>query len=142
MPLHFLAAALALVPAQPDAAAKELAKLEGTWALVAMEVDGKPVPPERLTSASLVIRGNKYGLTSGNKLAEVEIALDASKTPHAIDMRFLDGPNKDRVGRGIYQRDGDKLKICRSLDPQDERPKDFKTEGQVNYFVMTWQKQP
>lgn len=135
-------AAASFVPAQPDLGKKELAKLQGTWSLVAMEVDGKPVAAEKLTSATLEIRGHKYALTSRTKLHEVEIKLDASKSPGEIDMQFLDGPNKDRIGRGIYQLDGDKLKICRSLDPQDERPKTFNTAGQVNYFVMVWQKQP
>ena len=133
-------AAFCLTPEPDDAAKKDLAKLEGTWTLVAMEVDGKPVPEAKLVSASLTISSNKYSLTSRNKLHEVEIKLDASKSPKEIDMTFLDGPNKDRVGKGIYELDGDKLKICRSLDPQDERPKDFKTEGRVNYFVMVWER--
>ena len=139
--LSILAAAW-LVPTQPEAAKKELAKLEGTWKLTAMEVAGKPVAEGRLTSATLTIRGNKYTLVSGNRQSEVELTLDPGKTPKEIDMQVLDGPNKDRVGKGIYELDGDKLKICRSLDPQDERPKEFKTEGMVNYFTMIWQRQP
>jgi uncharacterized protein (TIGR03067 family) len=135
-------AAIYFMPVPDDAADKDQAKLEGTWKLVAMEVDGKDVPAEKLTSATLTIKGNKYSVLSGKKLHEVELKLDASKTPKEIDMQFLDGPNKDRVGRGIYRIDGDKFKICRALDPQDERPKDFKTKGQVNYFVLVWERQP
>ena len=41
-----------------------------------------------------------------------------------------------------YDLDGNTLKICRGLDPQQERPGSFKTAGQVNYFVMVWQRQP
>jgi len=134
--------AIHLSPAPEDESAKDLTKLEGTWKMTAMEVDGKDVPSEKLDSATLTIRGSKYSVQSGKAKHEVEIKLDATKTPREIDMQFLDGPNKDRVGRGIYQIDGDKLKICRALDPQDERPKSFKTAGQVNYFVMVWQRQP
>ena len=134
--------AVCLTPVPDDSTDKDLARLEGTWKLAAMEVDGKEVPPAKLTSATLTIKGNKYSVQSGKSKHEVEIKLDAGKTPKEIDMQFLDGPNKDRVGRGIYHLDGDKLKICRALDPQDERPKDFKTAGQVNYFVMVWQRQP
>src|SRR5262245_10805045 len=142
MALAVALVAVGLTPVPGDASDKELAKLEGNWKLAAMEVDGKDVPSEKLTSATLTIRGNKYSVQSGKAKHEVEFKLDPSKSPKEIDMQFLDGPNKDRVGRGIYQIDGDKLRICRSLDPQDERPNDFKTAGQVNYFVMVWQRQP
>ena len=131
-----------LFPAQDDAAKKDLAALQGTWTLVAMEVEGKEVPPEKLTTATLTIRDKKYSLLAGKQLHEVEISLDPSKTPKEIDMKFLDGPNKDRVGRGIYHLEGNMLKICRGLDPQQERPREFKTESQINYFVMVWQRQP
>jgi uncharacterized protein (TIGR03067 family) len=93
-----------------------------------------------LVGAALTIRGTKYTLVSRNKQHEIEIRLDTTKSPKEIDMVFLDGPNKDRVGKGIYQIDGDMLRVCRSLDPQDERPKEFKSEGQM--FIMTWKKQP
>jgi uncharacterized protein (TIGR03067 family) len=136
------AAGLWLMPAQPDAAKKDLAALEGTWKLVAMEVEGKEVPEEKLKGTTLTIRGNKYSVQAGQQLREVEITLQPSKMPKQIDMKFLDGPNKDRVGRGIYQLEGNILKICRALDPQQERPKDFKMAGQNGYFVMVWQRQP
>ncbi len=139
--LHALAA-FCFTPGPEDGAKKDLAAMEGEWKLVAMEVDGKPVAAERLVSAKLTIRGKNYTLISRNKQHEIELKLDPSKSPKEIDMTFLDGPNKDRVGKGIYEIDGDKLKICRSLDPQDERPKDFKTEGKINYFVMVWERQP
>lgn len=140
--LTAVALASCFLPAQDDAAKKDLAALQGTWTLVAMEVDGKPVAPEKLKDTTLTIKGNKYSLLTRQQLHEVEISLAPGKTPKEIDMKFLDGPNKDRVGRGIYQQDGDTLKICRGLDPQQERPQNFKTEGQINTFVLVWQKQP
>src|SRR5262245_20575305 len=116
--LTLTALAAMWLPSQPeDAAKKELAKLEGDWKLVAMEVAGKDVPAEKLTTATVTIHGRNYRLRTGNKQFDVEIKLDPGKTPKEIDMTFLDGPNKERVGRGIYELDGDKLKICRSLDP-------------------------
>src|SRR5262245_27228027 len=143
MPLLILSALVAFcyTPEPEDAAKKDLAAMEGEWKLVAMKVDGKPVPAEKLASAKLTIRSSNYTLVTRNKQHEIELKLDARKSPKEIDMTFLDGPNKDRVGKGIYEINGDKLKICRSLDPQDERPKDFKTD-KINYFVMVWERQP
>jgi uncharacterized protein (TIGR03067 family) len=137
-----LVAVAAVVPPQNEAAKKELAALQGTWTLSSMEVDGKAVDADKLKSATLTIRDNRYILLSGKQQHEVEITLDPSKKPKEIDMKFLDGPNKDRVGKGIYHLDGNTLKICRALDPMQDRPKDFKTEGQIGYFVMVWERQP
>src|SRR5437899_11030226 len=108
-------AGLALLPAQDNAAKKDLAAMEGTWTLAGMEVDGKEVPADKLQGATLTIRGNKYALVTRGKQHDVEISLDPGKTPKGIDMKFLDGPNKDRVGKGIYQLDANTLKICRGL---------------------------
>jgi uncharacterized protein (TIGR03067 family) len=136
-------AGLWLMPAaQSDAVKKDLAALQGTWNLVAMEVDGQEVKADKLKGTTLTIRDHTYGVLAGKQLREVEITLDPTKTPKEIDMKFLDGPHKDAVGKGIYRLEGDTLTICRGLEPQQERPKDFKTAGKIGYFVMVWQRQP
>src|SRR5439155_19869455 len=127
-------AGLALLPTQDNAAKKDLAAMEGTWTLVGMEVDGQELPAEKLQGTVLTIRGNKYGLVTRGKQHDVEISLNPGETPKEIDMKFLHGPNKDRVGRGTYHLEGNALKICCGLDPQEERPASFKTEWQINYF--------
>ena len=132
----------------------ELKKLEGQWLVVSSERSGKKYPTGNEhwvfvgDRARVHLRpGNAdknapFVVNEGNLLLTYHFKLDPSKSPKEIDMTFLDGPNKERVGKGIYEISGDKLKICRSLDPQDERPKDFKTEGKNNYFVMVWERQP
>jgi uncharacterized protein (TIGR03067 family) len=129
-------------PTRPEAPVKDLAALQGTWTLAAMEVDGQEVPAAKLQGTTLTIRDNQYSLQTGKQLHQVEITLRPGKSPKEIDMKFLDGANKDRVGLGIYHIEGDTMKICRGLDPQQERPQQFKTSGQINYFVMVWQRQP
>jgi uncharacterized protein (TIGR03067 family) len=136
-----LIAAASLLPVQEDAAKKDLAAMQGTWTLVSMEVDGQAVKADKLKSTTLTIKDSKYTLLARQQQHEVELTLDPSKTPKAIDMKFLDGPNKDRVGRGIYQIEGKTLKICRGLDPQQDRPESFKTQGQINCFVMVWDRE-
>jgi len=136
-----LIAATWLLPNQEDAAKKDLAAMQGTWALVSMEVDGQAVDADKLKSTTLTIKDSKYTLLARKQQHEVELTLDPSKTPKTVDMKFLDGPNKDRIGRAIYQIDGKTLKICRGLDPQQDRPESFKTEGQINYFVMVWERE-
>ena len=127
------------LPILGDVAARDLVRLQGEWVLVRMEVGGKDVPPERLSSAALLMHGRRYRLMTRNQTFEVEITLDPAKTPKEIDMTFLDGPNQDRTGKGIYRIEGNRWIICRSLRPEDDRPKEFTSE-EVNYFIMVWER--
>ncbi len=137
-----LALTLAPQPAQDAAAKKDLAALQGSWTLVAMEVEGKAVEADKLRGTTLTIKDNQYTLVTRQGQHKVEITLDPAARPRAIDMKFLDGPNKDRVGRGIYEIDGNTFKVCRHLDPQDPRPDGFKTADKIGRFVMVWEKVP
>lgn len=125
-----------------DAAKKDLAALQGTWVMVALEVDGKPVPEEKIKGAMLVIKGDKYITKVKGKDYETVITLDPGKKPKAIDMVFTEGDKKDKVLRGIYVIEGDTLKICRGLQPEQDRPTQFGTWPNTNLFLVTWKKKP
>jgi uncharacterized protein (TIGR03067 family) len=135
-------AALWLVPGleKQDAAKKDLDALQGTWVMVALEVDGKPVPEEKIKGARLVVKGDKYITQVKGKDYETIITLDPSKKPKAIDMVFTEGDKKDKVLRGIYLIEGDTLKVCRGLRPEQDRPTEFGTWPNTNLFLVTWKK--
>jgi uncharacterized protein (TIGR03067 family) len=137
-----LFAALSLVPAQPaaDAAKKDLDAIQGTWVMVALEVDGKPVPEEKIKGAILVVKGDKYVTQVKGKDYETTLTLDPTKKPKAIDMVFSEGDKKDKVLRGIYMIEGDTLKVCRGMRPEQERPTQFGTWPDTNLFLVTWKK--
>ena len=60
--------------------------------------------------------------------------LDPSKSPKAIDVTMTEGPNKGAVMLGIYEFDGDTLKVC--FDPQGKkRPTEFKSPPDSANFV-------
>ena len=114
------------VHAQDDPAKKELARLEGMWKYVKVEA------PDKITEAIfkdsvMEIRGNKmiHKITlpgDKNEVHESTIALDPGKKPKAIDITPLDGPEKGKAMKGIYELDGDTLKMAFELG---ERPTDF-----------------
>lgn len=128
--------------AQDDAARKDLERMQGTWRMEALEVNGKLVPPAKLESATLVIKGDRYVVTVKGRPQETVIALDPGRKPKAIDMVFKEGTNKDKVHKGIYALEGDTLKICRGLGPDQERPTEFGTWPDTNYFLVTWKRKP
>jgi uncharacterized protein (TIGR03067 family) len=123
----------------PEAARKELAALEGTWTMVSLEVEGQEVSEDRLGS-ELVIKDGKYIVTTRDVRTETRLALDPTQKPKHIDMVFAEGTNKDKPHRGIYQLEGDTLKICRSIDPEFPRPREFATSPGTGLFLVVWKR--
>jgi uncharacterized protein (TIGR03067 family) len=134
-------AALLLVAADgPDPAKKELAALEGTWTMISLEVEGQKVSEDRVQGSELVIKDGKYIVTTRGKRHETALTLDPTQKPKHIDMVFADGENKDKPHRGIYEIDGDTLRVCRSLDPEFSRPKEFATSPGTGLFLVVWKR--
>jgi uncharacterized protein (TIGR03067 family) len=136
-----LAACLLLAANEQELAKQELKALEGTWTMAALEVEGNKVAEERLQGSQLVIKDGKYIVMTRGATHETLITLDPTKKPKHIDMVFTEGENKDKVQRGIYELEGDTFKLCRSRDPDFDRPKDFTTSPGTGLFVVTWKRQ-
>ena len=107
-------------------------KLEGTWAEVSCEENGKPGP----------VHGGVLVITSGSSAFKNETGLvvlphswiwrvvDATVTPKRIDLYFSATP---QVFQAIYELKGDTLRYCGSYT---KRPADFATrEGDGRYRV-------
>jgi uncharacterized protein (TIGR03067 family) len=92
-----------------------------------MEDASQPQPKERFEDVDMriAIDGTKLTIETttadGRVLAqEMTFVLDPTQSPHAID-----ATRKGRTVRGVYELDGDKLKLC--IDRGGTRPKGFAT---------------
>jgi uncharacterized protein (TIGR03067 family) len=117
-----LVCALALVPAcgsrgQDEQSKKDRASLQGAWELVSAESNGEPPPSGLLDGAEFAFSGDRLTLLA----KEGTFELDATKSPRQIN--FVRGKTRQL---GIYELDGDNLKLC--VGPSDDRPKEFKTK--------------
>src|SRR5215831_17670673 len=133
-----------LIPADDskDKAIKaDLDKLQGTYKMASLEVDGKAVPEDKLKTSTLTIKGDKYIIKVKDQTFETQMILDPEKKPKTIDMKFLDGVNKDKTALGIYKFDDDTFTMCRRLNPDQERPQDFGTWPNTNTFLVVWKKE-
>jgi uncharacterized protein (TIGR03067 family) len=128
-----LTAGLALA-GQPDKG-KAPAELQGTWKLVGVEADGEMLefPPNL---PRWVIKGTKvrYG---GGPLADLTV--DPKANPKVIDLEWA-APK--RTYEGIYQVEGDTLKLCVNAqsDGVKERPGDFTTEGKAGRRLLVFER--
>jgi uncharacterized protein (TIGR03067 family) len=109
--------------------------LQGTWVLVSGERGGKPVPAEVAKDLRLVIAGNKMTLQNKDRKATFTFKLKSDKKPKQIDVD-MDG----KVGKGIYQLDGDSLKIAHG-ELGDPRPKEFPTKKGSQLTIMVFKRQ-
>jgi len=113
--------------------------LDGTWELTAVEFFGARVDGDE---AEMTFRVGV--LIAGNKATFV---LDPCEKPGAIDITPLDGSAKGTTFPGIYERDGETLKLCVSWAPsgRGERPKAFVTrhgQGDDVYLYTFKRKMP
>ncbi|HEY7315438.1 MAG TPA: TIGR03067 domain-containing protein [Gemmataceae bacterium] len=132
-----------LVGAEPerDAPAADLKKLQGTWVMAELEINGQQISEEKLKDTTLVIKDDQYITKIKDKTHETTFKLDPSKDPKEIDMFFPDGANAPKVGKGIYRLDGDTFKLCRAQAPGEDRPRDFVTTADSGRFVVVWKRQ-
>jgi uncharacterized protein (TIGR03067 family) len=98
-------------------------KIQGTWALVSGERNGKPLPDQVIQHIKLTFAGDKLTTQHKDRETDATFKLDSNKTPKEIDFN-MDG----NVGEGIYQLDGDSLRIVHG-EVGDARPKDFPKAG-------------
>ena len=114
---------------------KEVRKFQGTWTFESSVAGGKELPADQLKGLILLFEGEKHTVKKGDEVIQVGTQkLDPSKSPKTIDVTVAEGPNKGTVMLGIYEIDGDRLKVC--FDPQGKkRPTEFKSAPGSENFV-------
>jgi len=131
-----------LVPAAraDDADVKKgLEKLQGTWKVESITVGGNKAPKEAAEKITLVVAGDKITVKDGEKNEEATIKIDPTKKPPTIDFT----PVKDvkNTALGLYELDGDNLKLCWIKDGK-ARPTavESKEGSEVVLFVLKREK--
>ena len=126
-----------------DAAKKEMTKLEGTWIATLGEEEGNKAPEEELKKMKLVFKGDKFTATAGDRLImEGTLQVDPTKKPRAVDLKSTKGRLQGQTGLGIYELDGDTLKLC-LVEPTRDRPSDFTSKaGSGRHFLVYKRQKP
>jgi uncharacterized protein (TIGR03067 family) len=128
----FVVLAIGLV-AGAAAAQNDEGNLEGKWKLSRYERAGEEKPLLKKDMATFA--GGKFTFAYGTNLG---VKLDPTKTPKQIDLLNA-GTNKRQTWNGIYELQGDTLKLCVATGSDQTRPQQFTTKGTdstVMYFVF------
>lgn len=111
----------------------DLERLQGTWNIVALEMDGNAMPSE---GASICIQGKRFTTTAMGATYKGIVVVDATKTPKTFDLKFTAGPEKGNTSFGIYELDEDTWKICLTLTGK-KRPQKFATAPGSGFALET-----
>lgn len=99
-------------------------KLQGTWKIVSLEIDGQAMPHG---DAQVVVNGSSFTTTGMGATYQGTMLVDTAVKPHTLDMVFNAGPEKGNTNRGIFEVDGDVWKLCLNMTG-GERPATFATK--------------
>jgi uncharacterized protein (TIGR03067 family) len=114
---------------------KEVSKFQGTWTFESSEAGGKELPAGSLKGLLLTFEGNQHTVKKGAEVIQVGTQkLDPSKSPNAIDVTLTEGVNKGAVMLGIYEINGDTLRVCFDAEGK-KRPTQFKSAPGSATFV-------
>jgi uncharacterized protein (TIGR03067 family) len=111
---------------------KELKALAGTWKPISSETDGNKTPEERLKDSRMTRyeNGKVIGKRGDTVVLEGMVKkIDAAKKPKTIDTEITMGELKGKTILGIYELDGDTLKVCIVLPDRGERPTEFSAKA-------------
>jgi uncharacterized protein (TIGR03067 family) len=116
----------------------ELAKLQGTWAMVSAERDGQPMPRSSITGAKRIAKGDETTvLINGAVFLSARMSVDPSRKPKAIDYLITSGTNRGKTQLGIYELDGGRLTLC-FAKPNKDRPRDFSADAGSGHTLSVW----
>jgi uncharacterized protein (TIGR03067 family) len=128
-----VALALALGVSAQDAK-QEQAKLQGKWQASKLEIEGNAIPDNELAKLKITIEGDKLIASKDGAAPENNsFKLDPSKKPRAIDVIPASGQAEGKTLQGIYELEGDTLKLCLGM-PGVGRPDAF-AAGEMRVFI-------
>jgi uncharacterized protein (TIGR03067 family) len=114
---------------------KEL--LKGTWTVAKSVEDGKP--NKETANAKFTFKEDRLLLKLAGEMRAMEatFVLDPSKKPKHIDISTKDG-DTTLTAVGIYELDGDKLRLCVAGPDGPGRPTEFKSANRkIIYLELT-----
>src|SRR4051812_37828170 len=111
-------------------AAKDEDKIQGTWQMVSGEKGGNAAPDKFVQAFRLTFKAEgKITAVSKGEEKEGTFKVDAAKKPRQIEISI-----EGKTLEGIYELDGDGLKLCLG---EGSRPAEFKSpEGSKTMLMM------
>jgi uncharacterized protein (TIGR03067 family) len=109
----------------------DLEKLQGTWYISALEIDGAEQP---VVGATITVDGASFRSAGMGDDYTGTVTLSPTKKPKTIDLAFTSGPPAGTTNRGIYKLAGDAWTLCLATRG-DARPRTFATKENTGHVL-------
>ena len=84
----------------------ELEELQGTWDIVALEIEGATMGESAFRGSQIVVKGNAFTAVGMGDTYKGKLKVDAAKTPKTLDLAFEEGPEKGNKSLAITSSTG------------------------------------
>jgi uncharacterized protein (TIGR03067 family) len=118
----------------------------GRWQAVRFLIDGKADPAEAVGKTELLLDDASYRFVSappfgprGKGSGEGRTVVDLTKAPHHIDLIPSSGPYEGLTQEGIFEVEGDTLKLCYGM-PTKARPTEFATRPNSGIYLAEFRR--
>jgi RNA polymerase sigma factor (sigma-70 family) len=121
-------------PLPPKDRLKDAEALRGVWKMKEADANGKHLPAEVDPDQFWTFGGGKVVIRHGadNTRDEWTFHLDEAVNPRAVDVRVTAGLRQGQFAAGIYELNGDRLRVCLSWSQPSRRPKEFNSSGDTD----------
>jgi uncharacterized protein (TIGR03067 family) len=102
-------------------------EFEGEWRMIAGVMNGQAMEKSVVQWVKRVTRGSQTTVYAGPQvMMAMRFSFDPSKSPKTIDYINTAGANKGKSQQGIYEFEGNLLKVCVAA-PGSPRPAEFES---------------
>jgi uncharacterized protein (TIGR03067 family) len=113
-------------------------EFEGEWQMVSAVLDGVPMDPSAVEWVKRITHGSETTVYAGPQvMMKMAFTSDASKAPKTIDYVNTAGSNNGKMQQGIYEFEGELLKICVAA-PGKPRPTQFQSDRGDSRTFTVW----
>ncbi len=116
--------------------AGDLDRLQGTWSIVSLEMDGQKMSGG---GGQIVVRGDRFTTLAMGARYEGTVVVRETSSPKTFDLHFEDGPEKGNTSLGIYELQGDTWRICLTTRGS-RRPTEFAAPAGTGIALETLQR--
>jgi len=102
-------------------------EFQGKWTVTEIQSTDATLTADQLNNFGVTIDGAKMQWQIGDGMRKAKISfLDTKSSPKVIDIESLEGDQDGTVFEGIYEIDGDTLRMCLNLSTSmKQRPSEF-----------------
>lgn len=121
---------------------KDRKRIEGTWKVVSLEVNGNKSADEDARKLSVIngSDGTWRLLSEGVEISRGTSTIDPTRKPKSLDFTASDGGGKGENYFAIYELGENTRKMC-FAPPGKDRPTEFKSTAESEHILVTFERE-